>query len=140
MDNLEDQLVRDESEVLHGYLDSEGFMTLGVGTLIDHRKGGYITREESRYLLRNRITIARSNLMAAFPWLTDLDLIRREALANMTFNMGIDHLKEFVDAMGKLQQKDFAGAAAAFLESKWSKQVGARAQRLAKQIETGQWQ
>jgi len=36
---LEQQLRRDEGEVLHEYKDSLGYSTIGIGRLIDKRKG-----------------------------------------------------------------------------------------------------
>ena len=43
IENLTDQLRRDEGCVLHAYPDHLGFLTLGIGRLIDRRKGGGIT-------------------------------------------------------------------------------------------------
>ena len=46
-----DLLIAEEGEKLSAYQDSMGFWTIGVGRLIDARKGGGISQEESRYLL-----------------------------------------------------------------------------------------
>jgi lysozyme len=46
--NIAEQLRRDEGEVLHAYQDKYGYWTIGVGRLIDARKGGGISVEESR--------------------------------------------------------------------------------------------
>ena len=67
----------------------------------------------------------------------DLDETRKEALLNMTFNMGVKRLAEFKDFLAKMQAKDFRAAAGAMLDSKWAKQVGDRATRLSIQIESG---
>lgn len=138
--SIEDQLVRDENEVLHAYPDSKGFWTIGVGTLIDARKGGGITQEESRYLLRNRIAIAKANLAQKLPWTAALDDVRLAALVNMTFNLGIEGLLKFEHFLAALQAKDWQRAAAEMLNSLWVEQVGDRARRLAEQIKTGVWQ
>jgi hypothetical protein len=55
LSELTAQLRRDEGEVLHAYSDHLGFTTIGVGRLIDKRRGGGITKEESKYLLENDI-------------------------------------------------------------------------------------
>lgn len=52
---LTKQLRRDEGEVLSAYQDHLGYWTIGVGRLIDKRKGGGLTSEESDYLLGNDI-------------------------------------------------------------------------------------
>jgi lysozyme len=49
------RLIADEDEVLHAYQDHLGFLTIGIGVLIDERKGDGIAQEESRYLFRNRL-------------------------------------------------------------------------------------
>ena len=58
----------------------------------------------------------------------------------MTFNLGIGRLTEFHDFLAKMQTQDWQGASAAMLDSLWARQVGPRAQRLALQIQTGDWQ
>ncbi len=45
--SITQQLRRDEGEVLHAYQDSLGYWTIGIGVLIDKRKGGGITKAES---------------------------------------------------------------------------------------------
>ena len=55
-DDLERQLRRDEGVVEHAYIDSEGWTTIGVGRLIDKRKGGRLRDDEIEYLLQNDIT------------------------------------------------------------------------------------
>ncbi len=87
--SIEDQLIRDEKEVLHAYQDSLGFWTIGIGRMIDHRKGGGITQAESLYLLDNDIRKIRDGLLDELPWLDELDEIRFWALVNMAFNLGI---------------------------------------------------
>lgn len=138
--NLEDQLVRDENEILHAYQDDEGWWTIGVGILIDKRKGGGITQSESRYLLRSRIADKTAELFQKLPWVAQLDAVRQSALVNMAFNLGVDGLLKFEHFLAALQAKDWQMAAAEMLNSLWHKQVGERADRLAEQIRTGVWQ
>jgi lysozyme len=66
-----------------------------------------------------------------------MDDIRMRVLANMCFNLGIGKLLGFKNALGAMQRGSYAIAAAAMLNSAWAAQVGARAQRLAKAMETG---
>lgn len=136
---LEDELVQDEGEILHHYLDSRGYSTIGVGTCIDKRVGCGITREESRYLLKNRIAIAQAQLRTKLPWTIALDEPRRTVLENMTFNEGIQHLLEFKNMLAAAERADWETAADEMLNSKWATQVGDRAKRLAARMRTGQW-
>lgn len=52
---LEDDLFDDEGYRKSAYQDHLGFWTIGIGTLIDERKGAGITVDEAKYLLRNRL-------------------------------------------------------------------------------------
>ena len=145
---LEDQLRRDESERQFAYDDANGKtlargmtltgnLTIGVGRNLS-AKG--LSQKERTYLLDNDIVDAAAALEANLPWAMELDDVRKGALLNMIFNEGIAHVAGFHIALEKLQAKDYPGAAAAFLDSLWARQVGPRAQRLALQIETGFWQ
>lgn len=138
--NLVEQLRRDEGEVLHEYKDHLGYSTIGVGILIDRRKGGGITREESAYLLNNRIATKTAELVKALPWVAQLDDARRGALLNMAFQMGVDGLLGFKNTLAYIERRQYALAAVNMLRSKWAEQTPERAQRIALQIETGVWQ
>lgn len=145
---LEDQLRRDESNRQFAYDDAtsgtllrnqtlKGNLTIGVGRNLT-AKG--LSQKERDFLLANDIQEANVALEVNFPWTMELDAVRKGALVNMVFNEGIAHLSSFQVAMQKMKAKDYPGAAAAFLDSLWAKQVGARAQRLCIQIESGFWQ
>jgi len=124
-------LLRDEGCVLHAYKDSEDFLTIGVGRLIDDRVGGGITLAEARYLLNNDITRTIIELDNKLPWWRDLPEPKARALANMHFNLGWPRLSQFkkmLDALGNSRWDDAAREA---LDSKWASQVGARAERIA---------
>lgn len=134
------QLRRDEGEVLTAYQDHLGFWTLGVGRLIDKRKGGGITHEESDYLLSNDIDKREAELLRRAPWMANLDAARFGALLNMAFQMGVDGLLGFTNTLALLRAGDYPGAAAGLLQSKWAGQTPERAQRISKQVATGIWQ
>jgi lysozyme len=135
--NLKDQLVRDEGLKLKPYRDSVGKITIGIGRNLTD---GGISLDEASSLCDHDIAIATEALAETFPWTKDLDDCRRKVLVNMCFNLGIAKLAQFRDFLAKLEARDYAGAAKAMLESRWATQVGDRADRLSKQIETGAWQ
>ena len=62
------ELERDEGRVLHAYQDSRGFWTIGIGRLIDKRKGGGISNEEADLLKRNDIARFKRDLDRVAPW------------------------------------------------------------------------
>lgn len=134
------QLRRDEGEVLHVYNDSLGYATIGVGRLVDKRKGGGITAEESAYLLDNDIAKVRSELLRRAPWMAELDPVRFGALQNMAFQMGVDGLLGFKNTLAMVRAGNWRGASDGMMNSLWSRQTPARAKRLSLQMLTGSWQ
>ena len=138
--NISDQLRRDEDEVLTAYPDSLGYLTIGVGRLIDGRKGGGITKEESAYLLANDIKRKTEEVLAALPWASTLDPVRFAVLVNMAFQLGTSGLLGFKNTLALVQAGNWAHAAENMRSSKWHAQTPARCERLAKQITTGEWQ
>lgn len=137
--SLQEQLLRDEREVLHAYTDSRGYLTIGVGRLIDARGGG-ISHAEAMYLLDNDIRTHTQELVSALPWVADLDPARLGVLCNMAFNMGVPRLLGFKHALKAIQAGNWSEAAKEMLDSAWARQVGGRAERLAEQMRTGEWQ
>lgn len=134
------QLRRDEGEILHAYEDHLGFWTIGVGRLIDKRRGGGISEEESAYLLNNDITRVTQGLGRRLAWFDELDPARKGVLLNMAFQMGVDGLLGFTNTLKLVEEGNYTAAAKAMMESKWATQTPARALRLSKQMETGEWQ
>lgn len=134
------QLKRDEGEVLHAYQDTLGFWTIGIGILIDKRKGGGLRPEESEFIFRNRLKLIDAELSDRLPWISKLDPARRGVLINMAFQMGIAGLLAFKNTLAMIEAGKYQEAAKAMLQSKWATQTPARAQRLSNQMATGNWQ
>ena len=134
------QLRRDEGEVLTAYQDHLSYWTIGVGRLIDKRKGGGITPEESDYLLNNDIDKRQAELLRLAPWMSRLDPARFGVMLNMAFQMGVAGLLGFNNTLAMVRAGQYGAAADALLESLWAKQTPARAKRLSDQMRTGAWQ
>lgn len=138
--NLIKQLRLEEGEVLHAYTDSEGWLTIGIGRLLDKRKGGGITEEESAYLLSNDIAKFESQLDKSLPWWRGLTEPRQAVILGMTFQMGIDGLLGFKNTLAMVKSGDYAGASENMLKSKWAQQTPARAKRMSDQMRSSEWQ
>lgn len=150
INSLVDQLMRDEGCVLHVYDDATGnpiskgsvvvgFPTIGIGRLIDKRKGGGITAEESAYLLANDVKKVMAQVRHELPWFDQLDDARKGVLLNMAFQMGVTGLLGFKNTLEMVRKGDYDGAARGMLNSKWAKQTPNRAHRLSRQMATGEW-
>ena len=102
------------------YLDSEGLETIGYGTLL----ADGISREEAELLLAHRLKAVIRELQRRKPIVVTLPLSVRRGLRRMAYNLGVPRLMKFRNMWACLERKDFPGAAAAALDSRWSKQVG----------------
>lgn len=133
---IEAQLLRDEAEVLHAYKDSKGYLTIGVGHLIDERLGGGISRKISRLILADDIAEKDAECRKAYAWYGALDDVRQSVVLNMRFNLG-PRLDSFHDTLAAIARHDYEAAAAHMITSLWARQVGDRANRLAEMMRTG---
>lgn len=140
-DTLIRELTRDEGLSLKPYRDSVGKMTIGVGRNLDDVG---ISPGEAEIMLRNDIARAQADLDRELPWWRGLDPVRQRVLVNMTFNMGIGSrgpkpcgLLSFSSTLELIHLGRYLEAAQHMLDSKWARQVGARAERLALMMRDG---
>ena len=134
---LRKQLLRHEGEVLHAYEDHLGYLTIGVGRLIDKRRGGGITHDEAMMLLDNDIRRVIDELESRAPWFKRLDTTRQQAIANMAFQLGVSGLLGFRKMIGALDHGDYRKAADEALNSRWARQTPNRANEIADMIRKG---
>lgn len=139
VDNLRDQLIRDEGDVPYAYQDSLGYWTIGVGFLIDRRKGGRLPDAVRDFWLDYEITEKRKDLERRIPWITALDQTRQDCLLNMAFNLGVEGLLSFKNTLSLVQSGQYEKASVEMLKSRWATQVGNRAKRLSEQMRTGKY-
>jgi len=131
------------------YRDHLTYLTIGVGRLIDERRGGGLSEAEIDMLLANDIAAVRAALAidpdTAAAWArVKADPARAVALISMGFQMGVGApgrddagLSGFDTTLGLIAQGMFAAAADAMIGSKWAKQTPSRAMRVAAMIRTG---
>ena len=131
MDLLREQIKRHEGLRLHPYQDSRGVWTIGYGHT------GPITLEAAEVLLNQDIARAVSDFYRMPDWIDKLDITRKRVLVNMIFNLGLQGLKTFKKMLSALERKDYQTAAIELLDSKYARQVGSRAEELAKQLLDG---
>ncbi len=135
--NTVELLRRDEGEKLSAYQDHLGFWTIGVGRLIDARKGGGISPQESEILLTNDLDRITKALDARLPQWRALNDARQAVLVSMAFQMGVDGLLGFKNTLAHIFAGNLADAKMGMLASKWATQTPERAGRLAQQMERG---
>lgn len=105
------------------YKDSLGNETIGIGRNIAARSGRGLSMDESLYLLKNDIIMCKKSLKN-YDWYKCLDLVRKEVLIELLFNLGLTRFFSFKKMIGALQLKDYVKAANELIDSRWSMQVG----------------
>ena len=138
MKRLIETLKRHEGVKYYVYKHHLGYETIGVGRCLKQGVGLGLTHDEVDYLLMNDINRCLEELDAAFPWFKDLTEIRREAMINLCFNLGLTRLRKFEKALAAMSIHNYEEAANEFLDSRWAKQVGNRAKEVTEMIRTGE--
>lgn len=117
-----------ESLSLKPYLCSEGKLTIGYGQNIEDNG---ITKTAAEFMLSEQIQISVRELYRAFNWYHHLSDARQAVLLGMHYNLGLSRLMSFKKMIAALSQGSYMQAASEMLDSKWARQVGIRARRLA---------
>lgn len=98
-----------------------------------------ITKCAAIYLLRNDIKRIYVELKKKLPFFQSLDSERQYALIDMSFNIGISGLLRFKEMLKAIKKHNFKLAAEECLNSKYAKDVGQRAERIARVLATGEF-
>jgi len=106
------------------------------------------TEEQAEAALREEVGVCLAALAVRCPEFVSLaemgQLPRAEVLLNMAFNLGVDGLLNFKKTLALLNAAirgdgSYARVASGMLSSRWARQVGRRADELARQMRTGQY-
>ena len=134
---VEEMLIRDEGFRARPYRDSLGHWTVGYGYSLE--TGPPLSEETARIILKEHVGMILADLTSRMPWTKQLSQPRFGVLINMAFNLGIRGLMSFRRMLAALQAEDYEEAAIEMLSSRWARQVGSRANRLAEQMRGGHW-
>lgn len=115
---------------LKPYKCSAGRVTVGYGRNLDDVG---INLTEAEMMLENDIRRTTLELMT-FSWYSSLDAVRRAALVDMLYNLGMPRFMGFKKMLAALDTGDYEETAVQMLDSKWATQVGSRATELAEMI------
>lgn len=126
--DLTTDLKLDEGLRRKPYRDTVGKLTIGIGRNLDDVG---ISEDEAEYLLQQDINRTMADMDRLMPWWRGLDDTRKRVLINMGFNLGVPGLMKFKNTLAAVKEVRYADAAEGMLASKWAKQVGDRALRLA---------
>ena len=138
MEQLIEMLKRHEGVKSHVYKCSAGYESIGVGRNIS-KTGLGLSEDEVQYLLESDIARVIKELSSEYPWFSSLDDVRKDAMIDISFNLGATRLRGFKRALAAMDVADYKMAATEFLDSKWSRDVKGRSHELASMIETGEY-
>ena len=136
---LADQLAKHEGVKRFAYKCPAGKWTIGIGRNIDEDGGLGLSDSEIYTLLTNDIRRTEEELSNAFRFFNDLDRVRKDAMINICFNIGLPRLRSFREALREMEAKNYPEAAVEFLDSLWASQVGQRALDVTYMIQHGEY-
>lgn len=137
LEKLKAILEDEEGRVSHAYKDHLGYLTIGVGHLIDKRKGGGLPDPIIDALLHYDVCEKIEEVTRHITFWNELSDNRQQALVLMAFQLGTNGLLKFKNMLSALQLGDWNKAYAEALNSRWAQQTPARAERVAKMLKDG---
>ena len=137
VEKLREELERDEGCVYNIYLDHLGYRTFGIGHLVREsdpenglQVGAMVSEDRVKEAFESDInTVLRdcNKLYSDFHYLPEE---AQQIIANMMFNLGFPRLSKFRGMKAGVDARDWDAAADEMIDSRWYRQVGARAERL----------
>ena len=141
IEKLREQLKIDEGCVYEIYNDHLGYPTFGIGHLVRESdpENGLPTGSpisESRVIeaFEQDVQTVLSDCAILYPDFDELPEEAQQVIANMMFNLGRPRLSAFKGMKAGVDSRDWNEAADQMVDSRWYRQVGARAERLVERI------
>jgi GH24 family phage-related lysozyme (muramidase) len=137
-------MIRWEGLRLSVYPDSLGLPTQGVGRHSGINFGDPDITDQTAYQwLATDLQVAYSGAIGLFPSIESFDLVRKEAITSVVFNMGAEKLSQFGPFVKRINSQEWDEAAFHILTNMkghitpYVLQVGARAEETALRICSG---
>ena len=131
IDDLLNDLKREEGWRSKPYRDHLGFLTIGYGFLIDERKDVELPQSVGDLWLEHVATEKWLEIRDRFPWLAAQPEDVQRAIAQMAYQLGVNGVARFRNMLDSLESGDRQAAAEHALDSTWAKQTPERASRVA---------
>ena len=141
LEQLREELTDDEGCKYEIYLDHLGYPTFGIGHLVrdddpEHGEevGTSVSKDRVIEAFESDIETVLSDCKLLYSDFDDLPEEAQRIIANMMFNLGRPRLSKFVGMKRGVDAKDWNAAADEMVDSRWYRQVGARAERLVNRM------
>lgn len=131
-----EQIKKHEGYKQYPYYCTGGKLTIGYGRNLEENG---INEEEAEELLAKDVQNARAGVKRRID-IRRCNEARQAVLVNMAFNLGVTGLMGFKKMIASVERGDYEQAALEMLNSRWASQVPSRANELAKQMLSGEWQ
>lgn len=134
---LRAEIERDEGRRASAYRDSLGYLTIGIGRLIDGRAGGGLSDEEIDHLFANDIARVYGKINYRLWFKAANTDARQRAFINMYFQLG-ERIEGFKRSLEAAERQDWAECGRRMRQSLWYRQTPERAERVIRMLETGE--
>jgi len=141
LQRLREDLETDEGVKYEIYLDHLGYPTFGIGHLIreddpEHGEATGTEVSESRVAeaFEQDVQTVLSDCAKLYSDFDELPEEAQQVIANMMFNLGRPRLSAFKGMKAGVDARDWNEAADQMVDSRWYRQVGARAERLVERM------
>jgi len=141
LSDLRREIAQDEGCRYEIYLDHLGKPTVGIGHLCVENEfefglpvGTPVSSDRVNELFKRDLEICLDDCRALFSDFDGLPDDAQAVIANMAFNLGRTRLGKFKKFIAAIDRHDWQNAASEMYDSKWRKQVPARAGRLIRRM------
>ena len=141
LEQLREQLKIDEGCVYEIYNDHLGYPTFGIGHLVRESDpenglptGSPISESRVVEAFEQDVQTVLSDCAILYPDFEELPEEVQQIIANMMFNMGRPRLSGFKGMKRGVDSQNWQEAADQMVDSRWYRQVGARAERLVERM------
>lgn len=114
------------------YTDTTGNRTIGYGLNLEH-----MSEERAQAFLKFEVNRIREELPYRITSFNSLSGSRQDVLIDMAYNLGIEGLMKFRKFLSAVNEGNFNRASYEMQNSLWARQVGRRAETLAKMMVVG---
>ena len=132
------QIALDEGLRLHAYQDEFGNWTIGIGHTPAYPGEIWSVNKAYNTFIRDVLNIAW-NPVNGLPWTSNMDIIRKWVLVNMSYNMGFDAFLDFDEVKNGVISNDVDLVLTGMMDSKWYNEVTTRARQLMFQYWQNTW-
>lgn len=137
------ELKQDEGEIQKVYLDHLNFKSVGIGHLCrqgepeyDMEVGDPVSRERIDELFNEDIESVLLDCKRLYPDFDDFPEEAQRCIGNMMFNLGLPRLRAFKNMEKQVNARNWSAAGDEAMDSRWFKQVPARAARIVKRLKS----